>query len=306
MKILIIGKNSQTGRTFRKIIRESNIKDQFIFVGRQDFDLSNFKETEAFFKVNSFDVIINFAAYTMVDKAELKVELTKKTNHLSVQQITSIAKNQNIKFIQISTDYVFDGKVDKPYVETDVTNPLNIYGKSKLEAELAIKRNMPNNAVIIRTSWLYSEFENNFVSKVLKLAKNRPYLNMIDDQIGSPTYAVDLVNSILHILNYKDFIQKEVPTEIYHFCNGGAVSWYGFTKKILEIAKIKCKINPINTNEYPTPAKRPKNTTMNTKKIEEKFGLCIPHWDTSLALCISSMKENNNLKNLITNELGEN
>lgn len=292
MRILITGKNSQMGKTFQKIIDESNLNHNFIFVGRKDFDLSSSNQIEDYFKINSFDIIINCAAYTMVDEAEENYELVNKINHLSVQQMTNISKKINTKFIHISTDYVFDGDTDRPYLETDKTNPINVYGKTKLAAELTIKNNMPTNALIIRTSWLYSEFGSNFVRNMLKLANHKSYLNIVNDQIGSPTYAADLVKSILDIINNKTFLEKKFKTEIYHYSNDGAISWFFFTKEILEIAKIKCIINPILTKEYPTLSRRPKNSVMNTDKIKNKFGLNIPNWNLSLGLCIRNIRKN--------------
>ena len=293
MRILVTGKNGQLGQSISKLI---NIEDkakynpnsnEFIFVGRDELDLSNKSSIDNYFNNNDkFDIIINCAAYTAVDKAEEEQELANQVNHLAVKRLAQIAKNQQAKLIHISTDYVFDGESDNPYTETDVTNPINVYGKTKLAGEKALQEIMPTDAIIIRTSWVYSEYGNNFVSTMLRVGKERDEINVVSDQIGSPTYAADLANAILRIIDIKDYQDKGQSTEIYHYSNEGEISWYDFAKEIFKMAKIDCKVNPVTTNKYPFAAKRPKSAILDNHKIIDTFDLQIVDWraalDTSL------------------------
>ena len=295
MRILVTGKNGQLGRSIHKLVNTNTKIDnnqgsnEFIFVGREELDLSNENNIARYFEDNAFDIVINCAAYTQVDKAEQEAELANQINHLAVKQLASIANKQQAKLMHISTDYVFDGESDKPYIETDTTNPINVYGKTKLAGEKALQTVMPTNALIIRTSWVYSEYGNNFVSTMLRLGKERDELNVVSDQMGSPTYATDLADTILEIIKNKDYQDKKQSTEIYHYSNKGKVSWYDFAKEIFKIAKVDCKVNPITTQQHPAPAKRPKNSLMNKSKIAEKFSINIPDWVELLQDCIKNI-----------------
>jgi len=292
MRILVTGKNGQLGQSIHKIVANTEQTDDFVFVGREELDLSNENNIARYFDNNDkFDVIINCAAYTAVDKAEEGQELANRINHLAVKQLAQIAKNQQAKLIHISTDYVFNGESDKPYTETDATNPINVYGKTKLAGEKALQETMPTDAIIIRTSWVYSEYGNNFVKTMLRLGKEKDELNIVSDQIGSPTYATDLAKTIFAIINNKDYQDKERTTEIYHYSNESEISWYEFAKKIFKLNKIDCKVSPTTTEQYPTPAKRPKNTLMNKDKIAETFNVTIPDWKESLNTCMMLLKE---------------
>jgi len=291
MKILVTGKNGQLGKSIHKIVTNNEQTDEFVFVGREELDLSSTDSIISYFNHNNFDIIINCAAHTAVDKAEEEAVLANQINHLAVAQLAQIAKRQQAKLIHVSTDYVFDGESDKPYTETDVTNPINIYGKTKLAGEQALKEIMPTDAIIIRTSWVYSEYGNNFVKTMLRLGKERDELNVVSDQIGSPTYATDLAEVILEIINDKDCQDKDRLTEIYHYSNEGEISWYEFAKEIFELSGIQCGVSPITTEQYPTPAKRPKNTLMNKDKIAETFSVNIPDWKESLNTCVTILKE---------------
>ena len=225
MRILVTGKNGQLGKSLHKLVSEKKYDNEFFFVGRRELDLSSQSNINHYFDNNNkFDVIVNCAAYTTVDKAEEEQTLTNQVNHLAVKQLAEITKEQKAKLIHISTDYVFDGESSKPYIETDAVNPINVYGKTKLAGEKALQEVMPTNAIIIRTSWVYSEFGNNFVKTMLKLGKERDELNVVSDQIGSPTYAIDLAEAILKIVHNKNYQNKEQPTEIYHYSNTGEIS----------------------------------------------------------------------------------
>jgi dTDP-4-dehydrorhamnose reductase len=290
-KILVIGKNGQLGKSIHGLVVNTRQADDFIFVGREELDLSNNNSIINYFdNHDKFDIIINCAAYTAVDKAEEEVKLANQINYLAVRQLAEIAKAQKAKLIHISTDYVFDGESVKSYTESDATYPINIYGKTKLAGEKALQEVMPTDAVIIRTSWVYSEYGNNFVNTLLILGKERDELNVVSDQIGSPTYATDLAETILKIIDNKNYQDKEQSTEIYHYSNEGEISWYDFTKEIFKLAKIDCKVSPITTEQYPTPAKRPKSTLMDKEKIVEKFSVKTPYWKESLCLCINNIK----------------
>jgi dTDP-4-dehydrorhamnose reductase len=291
MKILVTGKNGQLGKSIHKIVTNNEQTDEFVFVGREELDLSSTDSITSYFNHNNFDIIINCAAHTAVDKAEEEAVLANQINHLAVAQLAQIAKTQQAKLIHISTDYVFDGESDKPYTGADATNPINIYGKTKLAGEKALQEIMPTDAIIIRASWVYSEYGNNFVKTMLRLGKQRDELNVVSDQTGSPTYATDLAEVILEIINDKDCQDKDWLTEIYHYSNEGEISWYEFAKEIFELADIQCSVSPITTEQYPTPAKRPKNTLMNKDKIAETFSVNIPDWKESLNTCVTILKE---------------
>ena len=282
MRILITGKNGQLGKSIHKLVANTKQTDDFIFVGRKELDLSNENNIARYFENNVFDIIINCAAHTAVDKAEEEQNLANQVNHLAVKQLAQIAKNQQAKLIHISTDYVFDGEGEKPYIETDETNPINVYGRTKLAGEKVLQEIMPTDAVIIRTSWVYSEYGNNFVKTMLKLGQEREELSVVSDQIGSPTYATDLANVILDIVQNVEFKEPSQTTQIYHYSNEGEISWHEFAKEIFELTDIQCSVSPITTEQYPTPAKRPKKTLMNKDKIAKKFSVNTPDWKESL------------------------
>jgi dTDP-4-dehydrorhamnose reductase len=294
MRILVTGKNGQLGKSIHRIVNSevktnNNLNSHhFVFVVREELDLNSESVINHYFdSSDKFDIIINCAAYTAVDKAEEELELANQVNHLAVKQLAEVAQTQQAKLIHISTDYVFNGESDKPYIETDETNPINVYGKTKLAGEKALQRIMSTDAIIIRTSWVYSEYGNNFVKTMLRLGKERDELNVVSDQIGSPTYATDLANAILEIIKNKEFREKDQTTQIYHYSNEGEISWHEFAEEIFKIENIDCKANPIVTEQYPTPAKRPKNTLMNKDKITETFSVNIANWKESLKKCLS-------------------
>jgi dTDP-4-dehydrorhamnose reductase len=290
MKILVTGKNGQLGKSINKMIVNNKQDNEFVFVGREELDQSKKNSITSYFENNNFDIIVNCAAYTAVDKAEEEKELADQVNHLAVAQLAEIANKQQAKLIHISTDYVFDGESIEPYLESDPTRPINTYGKTKLAGEKAVLNLMSRNAVIIRTSWVYSEYGNNFVHTILKLGKDRDKLSIVDDQVGSPTYAGDLAKVIINILQNEKFINTELMTQVYHYSNLGECSWYKFTKEIFELSDTKCTIYPITTKQYPTPAKRPMFTVLNKNKIIKKFDINIPKWEDSLGRYIKTLR----------------
>ena len=294
MKILVIGKNGQLGKSINKVITNTKNDNEYIFAGREEFDLSKEIDINSYFNNHNFDAIINCAGYTNVDKAEEDIVFANRINNLAVAQLSSIAKKQKSKLIQISTDYVFDGKSDKPYKENDPVNPINVYGKTKLDGEQAILKEMPNNAIIIRTSWLYSEFGNNFVNTMIKLGNERDELSIINDQIGSPTYATDLASVILFIIQSKHFFKKNQETQIYHYSNEGNCTWYEFAEEIFKLTSIECNLSSISTEQYLTQAKRPRNTVMNKDKISKAFKINNFNWKDPLKRCLLFYKVNSN------------
>ena len=283
--ILITGSNGQLGSEIQEL--SSNYNYTFFFTDRDILDITNEKDIQKFIQTNNINTIINCAAYTAVDKAEDDVENADKINHLAVKNLALISKEKNINLIHISTDYVFDGENSKPYGEDDITNPNGVYAKTKRDGEEAIQEVNPKNSIIIRTSWVYSVYGNNFVKTMLRLGKEKESLGVIFDQVGTPTYARDLAKAILDILPNI----KNDKVEIYNYSNEGVLSWYDFAKEIMSLAKIDCTINPIETKEYPTPAKRPHYALLNKAKIKKEFNITIPYWRDSLEQCLRLMGE---------------
>jgi len=288
--ILVTGANGQLGNELR-LLSVMYSDYTFTFIGRSDLDLSNTDDIWAYFTDKIFDVIINCAAYTAVDKAESDLALARAINTTAVDTLARIAKEKNISLIHISTDYVFDGENFKPYKESDSTNPQGIYGQTKLDGEQSMLAINPANSIIIRTSWVYSNFGNNFVKTMLRLGKERKELGVIYDQVGTPTYARDLAQAIISIIQYPK-LDTQKSTEIYHFSNEGVCSWYDFALAIFEISDIHCTVKPIETLDYPTPAKRPHYSLLNKAKIKNTFNMTIPYWKDSLHQCLDVLKGN--------------
>ncbi len=289
MKVLVTGKNGQLGKSIHKIVTNNEQNSEFVFVGKEALDLSSQDSIINYFNNNSFDIIINCAAYTAVDKAEKEVELADDINHLAISKIAEISNKHKVKLIHISTDFIFDGVSEKAYLESDDPSPLNIYGKSKLAGEVAVCAAMQKNAIIIRTSWLYSEYSNNFVETILRKAQKFDELNVISDQFSSPTNASDLAKVIIQIINHKKFRNHDQLTQIYHYSSYGVCSWFEFAREILELANIDCQVNPIETKDYLTAARRPKYSLLNTDKIVKSFDLEIPFWKDSLKAYIDNL-----------------
>ncbi len=282
-KVLVTGAAGQLGSEIREIAPSEG----YIFADRSVLDISDKEVMALFIDLNDIDTIINCAAYTAVDKAEEDVENADLINHIAIKNMAELAREKELKLVHVSTDYVFDGKNYKPYTEEDRPNPTGVYGKTKLAGEEAMMKIAPRNSIIIRTSWVYSSFGNNFVKTMLRLGKEREELGVIYDQIGTPTYAADLAAAILEILPKID----NPKPEIYHYSNEGAISWYDFAKEIMKMAKLSCQINPIETWQYPTPAKRPHYSLLNKAKIKKDFDLTIPYWKDSLSTCLTKLGE---------------
>lgn len=283
--ILVTGTNGQLGSEIKVI--SSNYSYNFFFTDRNNIDITSKDSIRSFCQTNNINVIINCAAYTAVDKAESDELNADLINRKAVKKLALVSSELNIKLIHISTDYVFDGKNFKPYIEEFQTNPQGVYGKTKLDGENEMRDINPKDSIIIRTSWVYSSFGNNFVKTMLRLGREKESLGVIFDQVGTPTYAKDLAKTILDIIPR---ITNE-KVEIYNYSNEGVLSWYDFAKEIMRMAKLNCKINPIETFQYPTPAKRPHFSLLNKSKIKSTFNIEIPYWKDSLDECLKIMGE---------------
>lgn len=284
--VLITGAYGQLGRS---ICRKAGLHASFnfLFTDVDTLDLCNKDAVQSYIKENHIHYILNCAAYTAVDKAEDNEALCGLINSGAIQDLGEVAQSEGAKIIHVSTDYVFDGTSHLPYVETDRTCPASVYGRTKLAGEIAL-REVCSDAIIIRTSWLYSEYGNNFVKTMLRLGNERDELRVVFDQIGTPTYAGDLADMMLAILE-KDATGVWIPG-IYHFSNEGVCSWYDFTVKILQLSGLSCRVLPIESKDYPAKAARPPYSVLNKTKIKSTYTYIISHWEASLRLCLEGLK----------------
>lgn len=282
MKILITGSYGQLGSELRQILQQCADIQSF-FTDVDTLDICDENAVERFFVENQPDFVINCAAYTAVDKAENDVDLCYKINRDAVEILAKTAAKFDVKIVHISTDYVFDGTAFLPYKEDITICPKSIYGKSKAAGEEILMKHNGKNSIIIRTSWLYSIFGNNFVKTMLRLGKEREQISVVFDQIGTPTNAADLAGAIVQIIRSNNFVSG-----IYHFSNEGVCSWYDFTKAIFEIKNIACKVLPIESSQYPVAAPRPHFSVLNKIKIKETFNISIQHWREGLLNALKS------------------
>jgi len=280
MNILITGSKGQLGTELTNILKD--IKDYNVFETDIDtLDISNQSEIDKFVKLNSINLIVNCAAYTAVDKAESEKDKAYLINSKSAVYLAVSAKKNNCNYISISTDYVFDGKAHKPYTEDDKTAPVSIYGSSKLDGENKILEVL-HNAIIIRTSWLYSVFGNNFVKTISRIAKQNDEIKVVSDQVGSPTNAKNLAEAILKIIITLKKNFSNSYGGIYHYSNEGVCSWYDFAKVIIDFNKMNTKVIPVGSEQFSTIAKRPYYSVLSKNKIKNVFDIEIPHWQESL------------------------
>lgn len=283
-KIIVTGGSGQLGQEFQFLAKKYP-KFQFDFLDSASLDITDNEKVNQYFVKNKPFACINCAAHTAVDKAESETDLAHKINAIGAENLAKASKKSDTILIQISTDFVFDGSSSKPLKEEDEAKPISVYGATKLAGEKLALQNNPKT-LVLRTSWLYSTFGNNFVKTMQKLTRERESLNVIFDQIGTPTYARDLAETILNILSDSNLENK---FGIYHYSNEGVTSWYDFAVEISKLSKNTCDIQPIETFQYPTPAKRPAYSVLNKAKIKSVFGIKIPHWKESLEKCIKSM-----------------
>ena len=290
MKVLVLGMFGQLGLSLKKLVATTDVKNDYSFICREQLDLTKSAEIYNYFKICNFDVIINCSAYTNVDKAEDERVIAKAVNSIAIDILAKLSAIHNLKLIHISTDHVFDGKLNRPYIENDKTNPLNFYGKTKLEGENAIIKNLPLNGLIIRTSWLYSEYRTNFVKTMLDLGMAKKELNVVEDQYSTPTFCSDLSHLLIKIVEDIDFQKNNFKTQIFHYSNNGLCSWYDFSRKVFELAQIDCKVNPIKAVDFYRAANIPRNTLLSKDKIIKTFKLTIPDWEDSLRNCIINLQ----------------
>jgi dTDP-4-dehydrorhamnose reductase len=289
MNILVTGSNGQLGSEIKDIAL--NFKGfSFFFKDLPALDICNKAQLDVFFTENKIDTVINCAAYTEVDKAEDEEIIAEKVNSEGVLNLVNALEKVNGKLIHISSDYVFNGNSFLPYQELDEVNPIGVYGNTKRRGELAVL-NSNIDGIVIRTSWLYSSYGNNFVKTMLRLGNERDEIGVVFDQVGTPTSASDLAKTCLDILFYNSESKINSNGKIYHFSNEGVSSWYDFAHAIMKLGNVDCKVNPIDAKDYPTEAKRPHFSVLNKSKIKKDFKIVIPYWRDSLAICISKFKK---------------
>jgi dTDP-4-dehydrorhamnose reductase len=280
--VLVTGSNGQLAKCI-SAVSEDHHNLQFIFANSLELNITKQTELTNFFKSNAIDWCINCAAYTAVDNAESEIESAKNVNTTGAKFLAEVCENNKVNIVHISTDFVFEGVSNIAYKEDDKTNPLSVYGKTKRDGEIEVVKANPKH-FIIRTSWLYSEYNNNFMKTMLRLSKYRNELSIVADQLGTPTYAGDLAQTILEIIN-----QNSKAYGVYHYSNEGVASWYDFAKAVFEINGSDIKTFPINSESYPTPAKRPYFSVLDKTKIKKTFNISIPYWRDSLKKTINNI-----------------
>ncbi len=275
--ILVTGANGQMGRSLRKILPQ----DKAIYTDLAELDISVYDGVEKIIRENGVSTVINAAGYTAVDSAEKNIDQAYAVNALGARNLAMASAKHNCGMIQLSTDYIFDGNNFKPYTENDKPHPLSVYGQTKLEGELFALKHAPQ-CIVLRTSWLYSEFGTNFVKTIISLAKKQDEIKVIYDQIGSPTYAGDFAAIIEGMIP----VVKNGVKKIYNFANEGVCSWYGFAREIVSLKGLKCEVLPIESQEYPASAQRPHYSVLSKAKIKREFGIKIAYWRDALQAAI--------------------
>lgn len=287
LEILVTGANGQLGSEIKRIASNSNAYS-YTFVDIDEMDLTDEESINLFFDGKHFDFLINCAAYTAVDRAEEETDIAYKVNSDAVRILANICLTKKTRLVHISTDYVFDGYGNQPILPSAGTNPLSVYGKSKLAGEHHVQKIL-KDAYIIRTAWVYSSFGKNFVKTIARMATERDILNVVYDQIGSPTYAKDLAATLIKIIDKITSRQVDIPG-IYHYTNEGVISWYDLACFIVRHYKLPCAVKAITTEEYKTLAVRPKFTVLDKRTLKGTFGIDIPHWHESLVSCLSELE----------------
>lgn len=281
--IIVTGSNGQLGSELRELSAKFNQFD-FIFFSRDELSITDKEKLDQIFEQYQPDWLVNCAAYTAVDKAESEKELAFEINGNAVGHLAFLCKEHKTGFIHISTDYVFNGNHHQPWKETDETDPLNVYGASKLLGEYKAQKNNPES-IIIRTSWVYSSYGKNFVKTMMRLMNEKDSINVVNDQHGSPTYAADLAEAIMQIIQ-----SERIIPGIFHYSNTGIITWYEFANEIRNMIQSNCRIDPVNTDQFPTPAKRPKYSVMDTAKIHKEYGIELKDWRSGLANCLQKLQ----------------
>lgn len=288
MNILVTGRNGQLGSELREL--SQNSEHHFTFVDAQTGDITKKNQIEDLVVSNNIEGIVNCAAYTAVDLAEDEPEKAFAVNDLGVKNLVELAEKFNLRLIHFSTDYVFNGNGDRPYQPADTTDPIGVYGASKRNGEMHVL-NSSSDSIVIRTSWVYSGYGKNFVKTMLRLGSERDQISVVNDQFGSPTYACDLAEASLKIIEKTSSISEK--GKLYHYSNSGNISWFEFATKIFELStKTECKVVPISSAQYPTKAKRPHYSVLDCSAIESAFGLKINDWQSALARCMQKIESN--------------
>ncbi|MGL5545646.1 MAG: dTDP-4-dehydrorhamnose reductase [Tannerellaceae bacterium] len=282
-KILVTGANGQLGSELKDILGANN--EQVLYTDVAQLDITKLDLVRAFIKEHKVTDIINCAAYTAVDKAETDQDIAYMVNCIAPKNLATVAAEENCRLIHVSTDYVFSGEACTPYVESDPTSPLGVYGRTKLAGEEAVT-DSGCDSVIIRTSWLYSAYGNNFVKTMMRLGKERDQLNVVFDQVGTPTYAGDLAAAIVKLIQTEELADV---SGLYHFSNEGVCSWYDFAQEIMDQEGITCNVQPILSSQYPTPVRRPSFSVLDKAKIKKDFHITIPYWKHSLIMCLRKL-----------------
>ena len=290
MKVLITGSNGQLGSEIKELA--SDYKNlECVFKDLPELDICDAEVLNTFIIDQHINAVINCAGYTAVDKAEEEALIAQKVNSEGVLNLANALKKVDGKLIHISTDYVFDGNHSQPYKESDPVSPIGVYGQTKRAGELAVL-NGSIDAIVIRTSWLYSVYGNNFVKTMLRLGNEKKSIQVVSDQKGTPTFAKDLAKTCLDILSDVSSTNLSKKGSLYHYSNEGVTSWYDFATAIMEIGNIDCKVIPIETKDYPTQARRPMYSVLDKSKIKSDFKVTIPHWRNSLTNCIKKINHN--------------
>jgi len=287
-RILVTGAKGQLGRAFQKFATGYAGHD-FIFAGREQLDICSRQSLEKMLDKEAIDICINCAAYTAVDRVEAETEKAEAINYKAVTVLSDLTEKRGIVLVHFSSDFVFDGKKCSPYLETDRTHPLGVYGQSKLQGESYVLRHH-SRALLFRTSWLYSSQGHNFLNSMLRLGAGRESLGVVFDQIGTPTHCDDLASAVLEILLRKGGTKN---FGLYHYSNEGVCSWYDFAVEIMKLANLPCVVEPIRSEAYPTPARRPAYSVLDKSRVKDVFGIEIPHWRSSLEKCFEALSRTN-------------
>lgn len=286
--ILITGAKGQLGQCFQHLASDFP-QMSFLFAASGDLDIGDRAAVQQYFRLHDIQYCINCAAYTAVDKAESEPKKARRINVSGAKNLAEACAARNIPMVHFSTDYVYHNKQNRPFQETDPVSPKGVYARTKLQGERAAQKAHPSGVMVIRTSWVYSEFGQNFLKTMLRLGAERPALSVVFDQIGTPTYAPDLAATVLFILDktMRGALEPTALAGIWHYSNEGVCSWYDFAQAIFDIRQLPCQLQPIETKDFPTPAQRPPFSVLNKSKIKKQFGITIPHWRESLVRCLN-------------------
>ena len=287
IRVVVTGSNGQLGSELRDAASRYPEID-FLFLTRNELSIADNSALKRVFRFHQPDFFINCAAYTAVDKAEEEKELATEINGTAVGEIAKLCEKEKCRLVHISTDYVFDGLADKPLKESDRVDPVNAYGESKLLGEQLALHNDPG-AMIIRTSWVYSSYGKNFVKTMMRLMKEKESIGVVNDQMGSPTYAADLAEAILQVI-----ASGKWTPGIYHYSNDGVISWFDFAVEIKNLINTSCLVTPITTAQFPTPARRPAYSVLDKTKIQNTFNLPLKDWKESLKTCVEKVVQTAN------------